>query len=164
MSELMVTVAIIGVVFGITLRETGNAYNRDKLNQTSLLLRAWLLEISNKPDTIGQSCAVTISTGAITTGGQIASVSPSACSGSPVLAMPGNFSGLTFNVGATKTTWSFTRRNAIDSTSDVIIKLSLNGFTSLRCVKVQAISGLLRLGLNNTTSNVTATCSNWNII
>jgi len=162
--ELMMTVAVIGIVSSIVISESGTAYNRDKLNEASLLLRSWLLEISNKPDTIGQSCAITITTGTITTGGQIASVSPATCSSTPTLLLPGNFTGLTFNVGATQTTWSFTRRNAIDSSNDVIIKLSLNGFTALRCVRVQAISGLLRLGRNNANSNVTATgtCDNWN--
>jgi len=162
--EIMVTAAIIGIVSSISIIESGNAYNRDRLNQASLLLKGWLLELANQPDKVGQSCAVTISTGAITTGGQIASVSPSTCSNSPVLRMPGDFSSLKFNVGATNTTWSFTRRNAIDSTNDVIIKFSLNGYTALRCVRVQALSGLLRLGRNKATSDVTATCDNWNTI
>jgi prepilin-type N-terminal cleavage/methylation domain-containing protein len=164
MIELMVTVAVIGIISSIAIAETGRAFNRDKLNEASLLLRGWLLEISNEPDAIGQSCTVTITTGTITTGSQVASVSPTTCSNSPTLRLPGNFTGLTFNVGATATTWSFTRRNAIDSTNDVIIKLSLNGFTALRCVRVQAISGLLRLGRNNATSNVTGTCDTWNSI
>ncbi len=162
--ELMVTVAVIGIISSIAITESGTAYNRDKLNEASLLFRGWLLEISNKPDTIGQSCTIIVATGTITTGGQIASVSPAACSSTPTLLLPGNFTGLTFNVGATQTTWSFTRRNAIDSSNDVIVKFSLNGFTALRCVRVQAISGLLRLGRNNANSDVTATgtCDNWN--
>jgi prepilin-type N-terminal cleavage/methylation domain-containing protein len=163
--ELMVTVSIIGIISSITIVESGRAYNRDKLNEASLLLRSWLLEISNKPDTIGQSCAVTISTGSIATGSQLATVSPAVCSSSPTLRMPGGVTGLSFNVGATQSTWSFTRRNAINSTNDVIVRLSLNGFTALRCVRVQAISGLLRLGRNNAISNVnTGTCDNWNRI
>lgn len=162
--EVMVVVAIIGTISTIGVVESGKAYNRDKLNEATLLLRSWLLEISNKPDTIGQSCAITISTGAISTGAQVASVSPTTCSSSPTLRLPGSSSGLTFNVGATQTTWSFTRRNAIDSANNVIIKFSLNGFTSLRCVRVQATSGLLRLGYNDATSDVTGTCNNWNTI
>jgi hypothetical protein len=164
MVELMVTIALLGIILGISIRESGSAYNRDKLNEASLLLRGWLLEIANKPDTTGQSCAITISTGTITTGGQIGSVTPTTCSSSPTLRLPGNFTGLTFNVGATQTTWSFTRRTAIDSTNNVIIKLSLNGFTALRCVRIQAISGLIRLGRNETTSDVNGTCNNWNSI
>lgn len=162
--ELMVTVAVVGILSSVVIAESGRAYNRDKLNEASLLLRGWLLEISNKPDTIGQSCTITISTGTITTGSQVASVSPAACSGSPTLLLPGTFTGLTFNVGATQTTWSFTRRNAIDSANDVIIRLSLNGFTALRCVRVQAISGLLRLGRNNAPLNASSTCDIWNSI
>jgi prepilin-type N-terminal cleavage/methylation domain-containing protein len=162
--ELMVTVAVIGIISSIVIAESGTAYNRDKLNEASLLFRSWLLEISNKPDTIGQSCTIAVTTGTITSGSQIASVSPATCSSTPTLLLPGTFTGLTFNVGATQSTWSFTRRNAIDSSNDVIIKFSLNGFTALRCVRVQAISGLLRLGRNNASSNVSpfGTCDNWN--
>jgi prepilin-type N-terminal cleavage/methylation domain-containing protein len=162
--EVMVAVAIIGIITAIAVVESGKAYNRDKLNEATLLLRSWLLEISNKPDTIGQSCAITISTGTISTGAQIASVLPVTCSSSPTLLLPGRSSGQSFNVGASQTTWSFTRRNAINSANDVIIKFSINGFTSLRCVRVQAISGLLRLGYNDATSDVTATCNNWSTI
>ncbi len=164
MVEAMVTIALIGIILGISIRESGSAYNRDKLNEASLLLRGWLLEIANKPDTTGQSCAITITPGTITTGGQIASVAPTTCSITPTLRLPGNFTGLTFNVGTTQATWSFTRRTAIDSANNVVIKLSLNGFTALRCVRVQAISGLIRLGRNDATSDVNGTCNNWNSI
>lgn len=165
MTELMVTVAVLGIVSAITIVETGNAYNRDRLNEVSLLVNGWLQEISNEPDTLGQSCAVTISTGSITSGAQIASVTPTACTSTPVLRLPGTFSGMTVNVGASQATWSFTRRNAINSTNNIILRFSLNGFTSLRCVRLQAISGLVRLGSNSTTSDVvSATCNTWNAI
>lgn len=161
--ELMITVAIIGTIFGIIIRETGSAHNRYKLNESAFLLRGWLGEIARKPDTLGQSCTVTISTGTIATGGQIASVSPSTCSNTPTLRLPG-ISNLSFSVGATQTSWSFTPRNAISSANDVQIKLSLSTLTALRCVRVSAISGLLRLGRNDTTSNVSSTCTTWSFI
>jgi len=162
--EMMVAIAVIGIISGITIVETGRAYNRDQINRTSLQLRSWLLEISSQPDKLGQSCTITMDTGAIAGGTRIASVQPTACSTTPNLIMPGR-SNLTFNVGATQPSWTFTRRNSIDSSNDVIIKFSLNGFTALRCVKVTAISGLLRLGRNDATSDVSAgTCNNWNTI
>jgi hypothetical protein len=165
-TELMVAFAILGFIAAISIRESGAAYNRDMLNDASLRLRAWLLEISNKPDTTGSSCQVTITTGTVSSGGVIARVLPTTCSGTPSLRIPTGFKTLTYNVGSTQTVWSFTRRNAIDSTNDVIVKLSLNGLTALRCVKVQAISGLVRLGRNNANSDVTSTgaCSNWSLI
>jgi prepilin-type N-terminal cleavage/methylation domain-containing protein len=163
MIELMVTVAILGIVMGIMITESGRAYNRDKLNEASLQLSSWLGEIANEPDTLGQSCTVTVTTGTIASGGQIASVTPTACSSTPTLRLPG-LSNLSFTVGATQTSWSFTRRNAVDATSNIDIKLSLSNFTALRCVRVFAISGLLRLGRDNTTSNVSSTCSNWSTI
>jgi hypothetical protein len=78
--------------------------------------------------------------------------------------LPGDFRSASYSVGATKTTWSFTERNAIDSTGDVTVKFSLTGLTSLRCVRLNAISGLVRLGSNNATSDVSQTCSTWNDI
>ena len=163
LSELMIVVAVIGIILGITIPETGRAYNRDKLNEAALLLRGWLGEVARKPDTIGQSCTVTIPTGTIATGGQIASVSPATCSSSPILRLPG-ITNLSFNVGATPNSWSFTPRNAISSATNIDIKLSLSTLTALRCVRVGAISGLLRLGRNDTTSNVSSSCTSWSSI
>jgi len=48
MVELMVTVVIIGIVMGITITESRNAFNRDRLNEATLLLRGWLGEIQKK--------------------------------------------------------------------------------------------------------------------
>jgi len=163
MVELMVTVVIIGIVMGITITESRNAFNRDRLNEATLLLRGWLGEIQKKPDTLGTSCTVTISTGSINSGAQIASVSPTTCSSTPTLMLPG-LNQLTFSVGATQASWNFTPRNAIDATSDVDIKLSLSNFTALRCVKVFAISGVLRFGRNDSTSTVTSSCNAWSAI
>jgi hypothetical protein len=166
MLELLVSASILTILTGIVIAESGRTYHRDKLNEAALLLRGWLNEVANKPDTIAQSCAITISTGTISTGSQLASVTPATCSSTPVLRMPGQFSGLSFNVGTTQITWSFTRRNAIDSTNDVIIKMSTNQVTALRCVRVQAISGLLRMGRSNSTSDVspTGTCNQWSAL
>jgi prepilin-type N-terminal cleavage/methylation domain-containing protein len=166
MLELLVCVSVLAILSGITIAESGRTFHRDKLNEAALLLRGWLQEISSKPDTIAQSCAITITTGTINTGGEVARVTPTNCSSTPILRMPGQFSGLTFNVGATQTTWSFTRRSAINSTDNVIIKMSTNQITALRCVRVQAISGLLRMGRNNSTSDVSSTgnCTEWSAL
>jgi|694.fasta_scaffold50390_4 type II secretory pathway pseudopilin PulG len=165
LSELMITAAVIGIVLGIAIPETGRAYNRDQLNEAALLLRGWLSEIARRPDTLGQACTVTISTGTIATGGQIASVSPSTCSNTPILRLPG-ISNRSYSVGTTQTSWSFTPRYAISSASNIEIKLSLSSSTlpALRCVRVGAISGLLRLGRNDTTSNVSSSCTTWSSI
>jgi len=162
--ELVVIVAILTIIARISIVETRIAYDRDRINQASLLLAGWLQEISSKPDVLGQSCAVTITTGTVASGAQVASVSPTSCSSLPVLRLPGDFRSASYSVGATKTTWSFTERNAIDSTGDVTVKFSLTGLTSLRCVRLNAISGLVRLGSNNATSDVSQTCSTWNDI
>jgi len=161
--ELMITVAISTIVLSIVIPETGRAYNRDRLNEAALLLRGWLGEIATKPDTLGQSCTVTISTGTIATGGQIASVLPTTCSSSPTLRLPG-ISNSSFSVGATQASWSFTPRNAINSANNIEINLSLSNLTALRCVRVGAITGLLRLGRNDTTSNVSSSCTTWSSI
>jgi hypothetical protein len=58
----------------------------------------------------------------------------------------------------------FTRRNSTTSTSNVDVKLATSSLTALRCVRVVAISGLLRVGRNNSSADVSQTCNSWNVL
>jgi hypothetical protein len=78
--ELMVVASIIVLVSAIVVPISRAPYRRDVLNDATLRLEAWLLEVSRKPNAEGQPCTVTFSTGSNRSGGaQLASVSPTTC-------------------------------------------------------------------------------------
>ena len=162
--ELMVVASIIVLVSAIVVPISRAPYRRDVLNDATLRLEAWLLEVSRKPNAEGQPCTVTFSTGSNRSGGaQLASVSPTSCATEAVLSLP-TAQGQTFSVGATSNTVVFTRRNSTTSTSNVDVKLATSSLTALRCVRVVAISGLLRVGRNNSSADVSQTCNSWNVL
>ena len=162
--ELMVVVSIIVLVSAIVVPISRAPYRRDVLNDATLRLEAWLLEVSRKPNAEGQPCTVTFSTGSNRSGGsQLASVSPTTCATEAVLSLP-TAQGQTFSVGATSNTVVFTLRNSTTSTSNVDVKLATSSLTALRCVRVVAISGLLRVGRNNSSADVSQTCNSWNVL
>lgn len=162
--ELMVVASIIVLVSAIVVPISRAPYRRDVLNDATLRLEAWLLEVSRKPNAEGQPCTVTFSTGSNRSGGaQLASVNPTSCATEAVLSLP-TAQGQTFSVGATSNTVVFTRRNSTTSTSNVDLKLATSSLTALRCVRVVAISGLLRVGLNNSSADVSQSCNSWNVL
>ena len=162
--ELMVAVSIILIVSAIVVPISRAPYRRDVLNDATLRLEAWLLEVSRKPNAEGQPCTVTFSTGSNRSGGaQLASVSPTTCATEAVLSLP-TAQGQTFSVGATSNTVVFTRRNSTTSDENVDVKLATSSLTALRCVRVVAISGLLRVGLNNSSADVSQSCNRWNVL
>jgi hypothetical protein len=67
-------------------------------------------------------------------------------------------------VGATSNIVVFTRRNSTTSDKNVDVKLATSSLTALRCVRVVAISGLLRVGLNNSSADVSQSCNRWNVL
>jgi len=163
--ELMVVVSTLLIGAAVVVPIIRSSYQRDVLNEAIRGLEGWLLEVSRSPDQDGQTCVVTFTTGTgLGRGSQIASVSPTSCASTSTLTLP-TAQGQTFSVGASGTTVSYTRRNAITSTSNVEVRVAITGLTAMRCVRLQAISGLVRMGRNNTSSTVASqSCNEWNVL
>lgn len=161
--ELAVVSFILLITAAVLIPISRSSYQRDVLNQAITSLEGWLLEVSRSPDQTGQTCVVTFTTGALTRGSQIASVSPTTCANPSTVTLP-TAQGQAFSVGASSSTVSFTRRSAITSTSNVEVRVAITGLTALRCVRILGISGLMRMGRNNSTSTVTQSCNEWNVL
>jgi hypothetical protein len=165
--ELAVATFILLITAGVLIPISRSAYQRDVLTLAITSLEGWLLEVSRSPDQTGQTCVVTFTTGSRSRGSQIASVTPTTCANPSTVTLP-TTQGQAFSVGASSTTVSFTRRSAITSASNVEVRVSITGLTALRCVRILGISGLVRMGRNNSSSTVNNNtgqfCNEWNVL
>lgn len=168
--ELLVVVAIIGLLNGITAAFTGNEWQRERVNAVAIGLAGWLEEVrsnalrqTSDSSTAG-GCVVTVtSLSRATAGTTLASVSPGSCAASPAFVITGAISNAdrydtsTTNAG----TITFTPRGSVTSSSDGLITIFLAGSKQLRCVRVSAILGLVRIGSNAAASSSAASCSDY---
>ncbi|MDM7954473.1 MAG: prepilin-type N-terminal cleavage/methylation domain-containing protein [Cyanobium sp. CZS 25K] len=158
--ELMVTVAVLGVVAAVVVPANQVQWRRERVNAAALELTSWLEVIARTPDQTGTNCTVTVTTGTNRApGAPLASVNPPTCAPESTLNLPATVLGASsYNVGASSNTITFTPRGAVSSTVPIQVRISVDGQLPLRCVQVTGLLGLLRLGNNNTTGNVGTAC------
>ena len=185
--ELLITVAVLGIVSAVVINATGSEWRRERVNSVAIELAAWLEAVrtaSQRQRAFGCEttntcgCSVTFSTGSLAAGGEIARVTPAACAPtSPVSAasasaraflLPAYANGPDrYGVAlapASPTTLSFTPRNSISATADTDLKIHLTGSTQLRCVRLTATIGLIRLGSNASAADSAASCTSFTVI
>jgi prepilin-type N-terminal cleavage/methylation domain-containing protein len=179
--ELMVTVAIIGIVSSVAFTTSQAAWRRERANAATLELAGWLEEISQSPEQNGVACEIVVNTGTLNPGGNLATVTPANCSTSANLFLPGLNNNETYQVavsgavagaGTTQRWWS-TPRGAISTTApatntgssatDISVRISVGGNPPVRCVRLSGTLGLIRLGRNNTTGNSNLDCDTWSV-
>ena len=156
--ELLVVVAVIGILSAVSISNSLELWRRERLNSVALELEGWLEGISRMPERNGTSCKVTLSSGTLAGGETLATVSPTSCAADSTFVVPVILRNDSLSVGASATSWSFTPRMAIDSSSDVQIRLAFSGSAPVRCVRVSGTLGLLRIGRNDSSSNTAADC------
>jgi len=164
--ELVVVIAIIGLVVSKVASTGADVYRRDLLNQAITDLQSWLLEVRTSPDKNGISCTVVFNTGSNLAGNTaMATVTSSnssiPCASTSSVRLPAA-GGLTFTVSAQgptgfSNTVIFTRRSATTATTNVEVGIAISRLTGLRCLRLLPVSGLLRLARNNSTSTFTST-------
>lgn len=166
--EIMVTVAVLGVVAAVVVPANQSQWRRERVNAAALELTSWLEVIARSPDQTGNNCTVTITTGTNrAAGATLAEVLPAACAPESTLRLPGAVLGnATYNVGASNTSFIFTPRGAIstngvgtDVATNIQVRISIDGQAPLRCVQLTGLLGLIRLGNNNATGNVATACA-----
>jgi prepilin-type N-terminal cleavage/methylation domain-containing protein len=178
--ELMVTVAVLGIVGAVAFTVSQDSWRRERASAATVELAGWLDQISKSPDQNGVSCQVTVNTGTLTSGGVLASVSPTNCAIESNVRLPAINTNQSYQVsvvgavtaGATSQWW-FTPRGAISTTTpsataassatDISIRISVDGNVPVRCVRLSGTLGLLRLGRNNATGNTTVDCTAWSV-
>jgi prepilin-type N-terminal cleavage/methylation domain-containing protein len=178
--ELMVTVAIIGVVSSVLFTVSQDSWRRERANTATVELAAWLDQISRSPEQNGVSCRVTVNTGTLAPGAVLASVNPTNCATEADLRLPGinitqNFQvAVTGGLAGTGTSqWWFTPRGAISvttpsltaasSATDISVRISVAGQVPVRCVRLSGTLGLQRMGRNNATGDPNTNCTDWSV-
>lgn len=168
--ELMVVVAIIGIINGLTIAFSSNEWQRERVNAAALALAGWLEEVrasalretSDNPAAGG--CVVSVSTLSNAAAGDVlASVSPASCASTVSLVLPGVINGSDRYDAATSnaSTITFTPRGSVTSSTDAVVKIFLRGSRQLRCVRVSAILGLVRVGSNTAATSSADSCTDY---
>lgn len=166
--EIMVTVAVLGVVAAVVVPANQSQWRRERVNAAAVEFTSWLEVISRTPDQTGTNCTVTVTTGTNrAAGATLATVAPATCAPESVLRLPGVVLGAsTYHVGASATSITFTPRGAISTdgvgtavATNIQVRISIDGEAPLRCVQLTGLLGLIRLGNNNATGNVATACA-----
>jgi prepilin-type N-terminal cleavage/methylation domain-containing protein len=170
--ELMIAVAIIGVVASAAVSNGIVQWRREQANAAAMEFTDWLEPISRRPERTGVTCTVTVTPGtSLAPGSVYATVLPANCSTEPSLRLPAINQTSTYAVAATATSWSFTPRGAIttgtgatasSSNTNITLRFAVGGQLPLRCVRLSGTLGLFRFGSNNTTGVTTTDCTDWN--
>ncbi|MFY8149300.1 MAG: pilus assembly FimT family protein [Prochlorococcaceae cyanobacterium] len=159
LSELMLVVALIGVFGAVTISLLTASWRQERLNAVVTEFAGWLEEISRNPERNGTACTVTIDTGSRTPGSRLARVEPTSCSATPSFNIPATFGADNFNVGSSLSSWTFTPRGAISSAADVQVRIAIAGQQPVRCVRLSGTLGLIRMGRNDASSDVSTACN-----
>lgn len=167
--ELLVTVAVIGAMGAVTFASSQIFLRRDKANAAAAELVGWLEAISGRAGAFGP-CTVQFTTGhGLAAGATLASLQNAGtnprCTPEATLALPSSSGSDTYNVAVTftpngTTALTFTPRGgAVASGVEAVIKIAVHNQIPLRCVRISF--GTLSIGVNNTTNDVTQTCTVW---
>lgn len=178
LAELLVTVAIIGILSAATISISGNEWRRERINTVALELSGWLEAVRNNalkqtsPNASSGGCVVTFSSStAAQAGSTLASVSPSNCTSDPVFRIPGLTGGHTFSAvitnggGTSSNQIVFTPRGTSMNSQPIDLKLRIDGTSSMRCVRVSENLGLVSIGSSEVASGAlsAANCSSYSI-
>ena len=186
--ELMVIVAVLGILGGVVVPAGFNAYRTQQVNAVVSDLAGWLDEVRASTETNNVSCRVDITTTgtlrsqdviatatAITPGTTTVASGVVCGSGNP-LRLPGAGGSGTFSVATsfTNNLFYFTQRGAIstDNTAglakstgttdnNLSIRVSADGQPPMRCIRLTGMLGLVRLGTNSSTGSTTTDCTSW---
>ncbi|WP_225323212.1 hypothetical protein [Synechococcus sp. RSCCF101] len=141
---------------------------RERANAIASALAGWLDQTSRSAPNVGQTCTVTISTGQLSAGDVLASVTPAGCAQPATLTVPDFSGGGTARVAATPDTFFFTPRATIatagNANPDVLLRMSVADQPPLRCIRLTGALGILEIGRNTSASSTRATCDQWNDI
>ena len=163
-------VAIIGLINGITVAMSGQEWQRERVNAVAIGLAGWLEEVRGNAlretsDTSSSGgCVVSVSSlSNAAAGSTLASVAPTTCASSATFVIPGVINNADrYDIGLTNAaTITFTPRGSVTSSSDALVQIFLVGTRQLRCVRVSAILGLVRIGSNAAASSSTASCTDF---
>lgn len=172
--ELLITVAILGILSSIAVNVTLGEIDRVKVNSAQISLAGWLQVVQRsallqKSSQINEGgCQVSFPNSFTnqSNNAEIANVTPAACSPNPSLLLE------VLNLGNSKISASFssqnitfTPRGTMLNTADISpiaeIRILIDRATLLRCVRLSGLAGVIEIGSKGTGSSLSDQCSDY---
>jgi prepilin-type N-terminal cleavage/methylation domain-containing protein len=152
--ELLVVVAILGVIGGLGLPAMINSYKKAQVNDLTTGLAGWLQEVRNAA-LKGSSCGVLIKTGTVADADTVATMGepiPETCAipNNPY-RLPESARGANYSITANINSFSFTQRASKYPKEDVLITIAMANNGPARCIQLRGLFGNLEMG--NVSSN-----------
>lgn len=172
LAEMMITVVILGVIAAIGTDSLLNLARRERANSVTTELTGWLDQVSRDASRFnaqagGALCTVTISTGTVAVGAQLARIEPAACASQNILTLSDPYANnASATITATPSQFVFTPRGTLSTTTNaalpngqVLININVNNERPLRCIRLVGLIGVLEVGRNNAAA--TGACTEW---
>jgi prepilin-type N-terminal cleavage/methylation domain-containing protein len=170
--ELLVTVAVLGIVASFVFTSSAVFLRRDQANAAAAELAGWLDGISGRSAAFGP-CTVQFTAGSSLAPGATFAIlqttgvpaSDARCTPVPTLALPSTDGNRTYSIAVaftptTATSLVFSPRGGVVASGvEAVVKISVNNQLPLRCVRISFAT--LSLGVNNSTGDVSQTCNIW---
>lgn len=179
MLEMVVTVAVVGMVSAVVFSSSTYFLRRDRANAAVNELAGWLNAMSAKAGSVGP-CRVDFSQGTNLLPGQpfasLAAGSDPRCTERPTLSLPASDGVRVYNIraefpgqlpgssaiGTAEAFAVFTRRSGVVANGrQIIAKLTVNGEPPLRCLSVSF--GSVSTGINKSTAEIDQPCTLWGL-
>lgn len=170
--EMLITVVILGVIAAIGTDSLVNLARRERANSVTTELTGWLDQVSRDASRFnaqagGALCTVTISTGIVAVGAQLARIEPAACASQNILTLSDLYANnASATITATPSQFVFTPRGTLSTTTNaalpngqVLININVNNELPLRCIRLVGLIGVLEVGRNNAAA--TGACTEW---
>jgi prepilin-type N-terminal cleavage/methylation domain-containing protein len=158
--ELMVIVAIIGILSSAVIIVTNTETERAKINSVQIALAGWLQVVQRsalleRSDDITEGgCEITLNNlSGQANGALIAEVDPTSCSPNPQFSVEiSNIGNSTVSTVSTASIISFTPRGTIlipgniQQNPSLEYRISLSTTQGIRCVRISGLAGVIELG------------------
>ena len=173
LAELMVVVAVLAIVASLSLNTFGHDWRRAKLTSTAQEWAAWFELVRKAALRTESGCLITVSALAAQPSGTAVAVASnlganeSTCAAEPTLRFLAPSQGDAINTAITSSSLIFTPRGTILGagaaalSSGWELRLSLSTTDALRCIRLSGLLGAIQIGSNNTTSNVSSSCTDY---
>ena len=157
-TELLVVVAILGVVAGVSINSGLQEWRREQVNAVAIELAGWLEQV-RRSALRGRGCFVTVNgpsamallgagntvaSSNIIAGSPSSITDPNACLVNSPLRIPENVSGAQFSVSSKSITFT-PRGSVILSETPTDIAITLSGTSMARCVRINGLLGLIEI-------------------
>lgn len=164
-TEVIVTVALVGIVLGTVITVSGAEWRRQRVNSVAQELAGWLGQVRSASNRLsGAGCLVAFSaSGTYNAGDVIAQIKPNTtCIGQlpeTQLRIPNTRSGTSYAISSSASELQFTPRGTATNTSDVVIGITISNTAPQRCVQVTPLVAFIRMGRNDTSTAPSGTCT-----